>query len=564
MGPFAFTYETCRFCGSPLSSPATHRHTAAPAQRHSGGAAGHGTQTHVDGAQTQDHDKQTSVDGTQIRHDGAQIHRDGIQTHIRSLDAKNWYSGDADPNGPSEYVPIKNDGAYYVVLRLLGHKPRSTLWAQKLLRGTEDVNLDSTGASRRAVFLRKYRVLSLREMQCIPKEGNSSNGTNTSVTSTDAVTDAATARRRLLQQQQGNRTNTSSTSGGARDPAMLDDDSTQAMSCTTTAVDVFTSSYAVPIYECPQNTYRFLYGCVTCGLTATSATASIAIEACQACASSRHLTCTGDACQDCPAGSVSNTGSLLISDCKPFGVWVFSFKGPIGEGSTSEALTAHREGLPAHTPFDRDGFVRDIAVLVGSKVIHVVKKGPRTVVDYPESRAHHLDGATIFQLNLTFLVNGTTDATRITNALLGRDSPSNAQAQQTQRKSIFDKFQLLGITSITQSGRVEGVCPFTYIPQRQVEHFFPGFLLVFFPFFSFFFPPLFPPLPNPPPLSLPTSSPSVTNPRNHRPDEPGTTRAQPTQQITHNSTTRRTKKPNRVLPKKLLSTSHIYLSRFFH
>ena len=102
-------------------------------------------------------------------------------------------------------------------------------------------------------------------------------------------------------------------------------------------------------------------------------------------------------------------------------------QGPIGAGSSSEALTAHREGLLARTPFDRDGFVRDIAVLLGSKleVIHVVKKGPRTVVDVSESRAYHFDGATIFQLNLAFLVNGTADACQSSYAVPIYECPQN-------------------------------------------------------------------------------------------------------------------------------------------
>ena len=102
--------------------------------------------------------------------------------HERSVNGKNWYSGFGDPEGPSNYVPIRNDGAYHIGLQLLGHKPRSTLWAQLILRGFENIDLDDTAPARRALFFRKYRVLSVREEICAPivklNDDTSTNSTN--------------------------------------------------------------------------------------------------------------------------------------------------------------------------------------------------------------------------------------------------------------------------------------------------------------------------------------------------------------------------------------------------
>jgi len=228
---------------------------------------------------------------------------------VRAEDGKNWYSGPADPEGASVYLPIKNDGAYHFGVQLLGHKKRSTIWAQNILRGTEDVNLDNTATIRRGIFMRKYRVLSIRERICIPREpaeGVSAGGNSTN--STQPTQGADAARRQQVQQPTNQSNATTSTSGDE----MID----ASMACTYSAVDIFTSTYAAPIYGCPQNTYRLFFGCVLCSSAATSPTASLSVSSCQACASSRHLTCDGLACQDCPQGYVSNVGSLLIGVSK--------------------------------------------------------------------------------------------------------------------------------------------------------------------------------------------------------------------------------------------------------
>ena len=225
---------------------------------------------------------------------------------------KNWYSGPADPVGASTYVPIKNDGAYHFGVQLLGHKVRSTDWAQNILRGTEDVNLDKTAMVRRGIFMRKHRVLSVRERKCFSRAdqggGNSTNFTN-STNSTQSTQGTKSVRRRLMQQpkQPTNQSNVSTSTSTTKDE--VTDDS---MTCTVNAIDIFTSTYAEPIYGCPQNSYRNFFGCDLCSSSATSPTASLSARSCQACASSRHLTCDGLGCQDCPKGYVSNVGSLLI------------------------------------------------------------------------------------------------------------------------------------------------------------------------------------------------------------------------------------------------------------
>jgi len=136
--------------------------------------------------------------------------------------------------------------------------------------------------------------------------GNFTNSTN-STNSTQYTQGVKSASRRLMQQQPTNQSNVSTSTSTAKDE-MIDD----SMTCSFNAIDIFTSTYAEPIYGCPQNTYRKLFGCDICSSTATSPTASLSVGSCQACASSRHLTCDGLGCQDCPKGYISNVGSLLI------------------------------------------------------------------------------------------------------------------------------------------------------------------------------------------------------------------------------------------------------------
>jgi hypothetical protein len=171
--------------------------------------------------------------------------------------------------------------------------------------------------------------------------------------------------------------------------------------------------------------------------------------ACHACPFAQYLSCDGLGCNDCPPGFVSNTGSLSIAECKPFGQWIFQFKGPVGEGRTSQAIAPHRHNLPPHTPFDTDAFLRDAAATVGSELAHLRRTGPAPLTHFPESRATQLAGATIFQVTIEFAVNGTSDSDRITRALL---APMAAlpPARQAARRRLLSRFQLLSIASITE------------------------------------------------------------------------------------------------------------------
>ncbi len=78
-----------------------------------------------------------------------------------------------------------------------------------------------------------------------------------------------------MQQQPTNQSNVSTSTSTAKDE-MIDD----SMTCSFNAIDIFTSTYAEPIYGCPQNTYRKLFGCDICSSTATSPTASLSVGSC--------------------------------------------------------------------------------------------------------------------------------------------------------------------------------------------------------------------------------------------------------------------------------------------
>ena len=365
-----------------------------------------------------------------------------------SAGTRNWYSRG------SNYAPIKNDGSFYVGIVMQGHKPRSSKWAQQILRGMEDTTLDPTGSARRDVFMHKYRVLSVRELECVK--------------ATPVDIQAAAAAGGILPSSSRRLLDAANHSNASNASARQGFESGDKLVCTETMVDIFTSIYVTPIYLCPQNTYRRLFGCRPCDLTATSPAGSLAADACRACGPSQHLTCTGDACQSCPPGHVSNPGSLILDDCKPFGAFVFQLKGPIGIGSTSQAVQAHRTNSAAHQAFDREAFLHAISTLVGSRLADISARGPTPSAQYPESRAREMRGATVFEVELTFAVNGTDGSDRITNVLLGNDAPAVAEARKAARRELFAAFQLLSITSVIETGRSVGACP-TFIAESKVR-----------------------------------------------------------------------------------------------
>jgi hypothetical protein len=89
------------------------------------------------------------------------------------------------------------------------------LWGQDNVRGTENVALDKSASGRRLTFMHQWKVIGLSEKVC-------SNGTVTT--------------------------------------------------CEIVPVDLFSSTYMEPSYECPQNTYKKDKICVPCAPEQTSRT----------------------------------------------------------------------------------------------------------------------------------------------------------------------------------------------------------------------------------------------------------------------------------------------------
>ena len=136
----------------------------------------------------------------------------------------------------------------------------------------------------------------------------------------------------------------------------------------STSVNLFDNTFSSPVYQCPQNSYSSKTDCAPCPPGTTSRAGSTDASACFACPAYQYLNCTGAGCNQCPRigefTTFSPPGALHLSDCMPLATYTALLKGPIGVGSTSQAITPYRQGRPPHLAFNATSFALDLARLV--------------------------------------------------------------------------------------------------------------------------------------------------------------------------------------------------------
>jgi len=267
--------------------------------------------------------------------------------------------------GRPEYQPKRNMGVYYIRLVIIGPSDRSVSGALDNLRATEDTIRDKTGPARRSVFVHSWRLLWLAEDVCVED-----------ALATDPVT---------------------------KKPLLI---------CGNRTVDVFSVSFCMPLYQCPQNSYKdsALGRCMSCASEKTSATASTSPNQCLSCQPNyddvtqrfeyTYLKCDGRGCNQCPPNTLSSPGALGLKDCVVQPTISVTLKGPSDAGSTSESVTAHRFGRPYHKPFDVERFRQIITMVSGVNTSRVVLGAAKDVWNYPASRCTQLRGGCKFEVSI--------------------------------------------------------------------------------------------------------------------------------------------------------------------
>jgi len=267
--------------------------------------------------------------------------------------------------GRPQYEPKRNTGFYYLRIVIIGPSPRSVNWAQDNLRATEDTNLDTTAVARRTVFVHAWRLLWLAEDVC------------------------------------------------EEDFERVDPVTRQALVvCYNRTLDVFSSTYSSPMYDCPQNTYKdaSLGRCLACPSEKTSATGAANMNQCFTCQPRMdavtnlwvytYLKCDGKGCGTCPPKTLSSPGALGLKDCVVQPSITITLKGPSDSGSTSEAVTTHGYRRPNHKAFDENRFRRVISMISGVKLDRVLLSPPTDVWNYTASRCRELRGGCMFEVSI--------------------------------------------------------------------------------------------------------------------------------------------------------------------
>ena len=341
--------------------------------------------------------------------------------------------------GRPNYEPIRNLGYYYLKIGIIGPSERAIRWAQENLRGTENTLLDSTGMARRTHLLHLWKVVYLAEDVCLRDFED-----------VDPVTKEA------------------------------------ALVCGNRTVDVFSPTYSYPEYQCPQNMYKDagLARCMACGAQYTSATASTSSRQCFSCEPEydgtqqrwmyTYLACDGKGCNRCPPNTLSSPGALGLKDCVTQPTITIRLKGPIDEGYTSEAVTAHRWARPYHKPFDAVRFRQVISLISAISVDRVALATPTDVWNYPASRCAELRGGCMFQVVINLQA---TDGPQLRVALQriaanecftyppSEDCPSpdvNGTAA-LGRQLLMEEFEVVQVLEQQMQGRDSGECPDRYI-----------------------------------------------------------------------------------------------------
>ena len=281
----------------------------------------------------------------------------------------NGYSGSYF--GRANYRPKSNVGYFYLSIVIIGPSMRSVNWAQDNLRSSENTVLDTTAIARRTDFMHQWRLLWLAEDVCLESTGK-----------LDPITNKP------------------------------------LVSCSNRTVDVFSSTFSSPMYECPQNTYKDSEAgrCQACPAQKTSTPGASSENQCFSCQPSlnketqrwtyTYLKCDGKGCNECPANTLSSPGALGLKGCVPQPLLTVTVKGPIDEGSTSEAITSHRWGRPYHATFDPERFQKIISIISGIEYNRVALIRVEDVWNYPASRCRELRGGCMFDVDILLQAQG--------------------------------------------------------------------------------------------------------------------------------------------------------------
>ena len=334
------------------------------------------------------------------------------------------YSGSV--MGADSYVPLTNLGAYKVVVVLYAHKRRAIDAAVANLLAKEDLQLDPTAQARRTHFIHEWKLMSLEEELCTP----------TSV--------------------------------------LVDGKAEQRTVCTRSMRDIFTTAFARPAYACPQNTYRNDLQCISCPIEMTSPTASTEVAACRNCAPSfdvasqrfaySYLSCDGATCNACPPGTLSGPGALGLAACVPVPIFVAEIKGPSGVGATSEAITPHRQGNPAHRSFEVAVFRSAIARIADVPQERIFVYQPQQTTDLPDSRCQELRGGCTYRVSFELMTEKVEQLAAANANLRGLECVNQTEADaclqippgrnetvQAARSDFLEQFELISLYTTTKA-----------------------------------------------------------------------------------------------------------------
>eukprot|EP00960_Hanusia_phi_P006743 192725-Hanusia_phi.AAC.4 len=327
--------------------------------------------------------------------------------------------------GTPNYVPIKNLGTFEVEFYFYGHKQLTVDWAKGNLNGNQNA-LDTTALDRRTIFLHQWQVLGIQENIC-------STVSNTS--------------------------------------------------CSFQNLDIFSSTYAFPIYQCPQNSYQTGSFCTACPVSTTAISGSKSLTACFKCNSNgtsptsgiyQYLSCDGKSCLKCPPDTLSSDGALGLSDCTPIPVITFWLNGPIGPTYTADNATVQGLGRPYHRPFNRSRFQEMLTLVANISYDRITFIGDaQETSEYPESRCAYLRGACMFQVSVMFYASSTELLKNSVARVTGKECKKydrvncvypdvNGTAQFWRSRWMYE-FQVVKIFTQTRQSKAAGTCPDSWI-----------------------------------------------------------------------------------------------------
>ena len=220
-----------------------------------------------------------------------------------------------------------------------------------------------------------------------------------------------------------------------------------------------------------------------CQPSRTSATGATGVSQCFTCQpflqggswQYTYLKCDGKGCNQCPANTLSSPGALGLKACVKSPIITVTLKGPVDSGETSEAVTAHRHGRPAHKAYDASRFREIISLASGLSKDRVKLEPPKEVWNFTRTRCRELRGGCMFQVNIQLQAEGGNELAVALARLhgdecytedgIGTDQCPYPDVNKTAvlgRTSLFTEFEVLKLTETEIDGRDTGECPDRY------------------------------------------------------------------------------------------------------